>query len=144
MGKSLIITEKPSVAVEFAKVLQVSGRKDGYIENDKYVITWCVGHLVGMVYPESYDEKYKKWKLEDLPFLPRDYKYDVIENVKKQYDMQTSTAYTGQVTREKKVRPSKKISVILAEYVRAWKNFVYGLTPRQKKKSFVASRKQSQ
>lgn len=87
MGKSLIITEKPSVAVEFAKVLQVSGRKDGYIENDKYVITWCVGHLVGMVYPESYDEKYKKWKLEDLPFLPRDYKYDVIENVKKQYDI---------------------------------------------------------
>ena len=87
MGKSLIITEKPSVAVEFAKVLQVSGRKDGYIENDKYVITWCVGHLVGMVYPESYDEKYKKWKLEDLPFLPRDYKYDVIENVKKQYEI---------------------------------------------------------
>lgn len=87
MGKSLIITEKPSVAVEFAKVLQVSGRKDGYIENDKYVITWCVGHLVGMVYPESYDEKYKKWKLEDLPFLPRDYKYDVIKDVAKQYDI---------------------------------------------------------
>ena len=87
MGKSLIITEKPSVAVEFAKVLQVSGRKDGYIENDKYVITWCVGHLVGMVYPEAYDEKYKKWKLEDLPFLPKDYKYDVIKEVAKQYDI---------------------------------------------------------
>ena len=86
MGKSLIITEKPSVAVEFAKVLQVSGRKDGYIENDKYVITWCVGHLVGMVYPESYDEKYKKWKLEELPFLPKDYKYDVIKEVAKQYE----------------------------------------------------------
>jgi len=87
MGKSLIITEKPSVAVEFAKVLQVSGRKDGYIENDKYVITWCVGHLVGMVYPEAYDEKYKKWRLEDLPFLPKDYKYDVIKEVAKQYDI---------------------------------------------------------
>ncbi len=87
MGKSLIITEKPSVAVEFAKVLQVSGRKDGYIENQEYVITWCVGHLVGLVYPESYDEKYKKWKLEDLPFLPKDYKYDVIKEVKKQYDI---------------------------------------------------------
>lgn len=87
MGKSLIITEKPSVAVEFAKVLQVSGRKDGYIENQDYVITWCVGHLVGLVYPESYDEKYKKWKLEDLPFLPKDYKYDVIKDVKKQYDI---------------------------------------------------------
>ena len=87
MGKSLIITEKPSVAQEFAKVLQVSGRRDGYIENSEYVITWCVGHLVGLVYPESYDEKYKKWKLEDLPFLPKDYKYDVIKDVKKQYDI---------------------------------------------------------
>ncbi len=87
MGKSLIITEKPSVAQEFAKVLHVSGRKDGYIENENYVITWCVGHLVGLVYPESYDEKYKKWKLEDLPFLPKDYKYDVIKEVSKQYDI---------------------------------------------------------
>uniref|UniRef100_UPI004056AC1F DNA topoisomerase n=1 Tax=Agathobacter sp. TaxID=2021311 RepID=UPI004056AC1F len=87
MGKSLIITEKPSVAQEFAKVLHVSGRKDGYIENGEYVITWCVGHLVGLVYPESYDERYKKWRLEDLPFLPETYKYDVIENVKKQYDI---------------------------------------------------------
>jgi len=87
MGKSLIITEKPSVAQEFAKVLRVSGRKDGYIENENYVITWCVGHLVGLVYPESYDEKYKKWRLEDLPFLPKDYKYDVIKEVSKQYDI---------------------------------------------------------
>ena len=87
MGKSLIITEKPSVAQEFAKVLRVSGRKDGYIENNEYVITWCVGHLVGLVYPESYDMKYKKWKLEDLPFLPQEYKYDVIKEVSKQYDV---------------------------------------------------------
>ncbi len=87
MGKSLIITEKPSVAQEFAKVLHVSGRKDGYIENAEYVITWCVGHLVGLVYPESYDEKYKKWRLEDLPFLPENYKYGVIQDVKKQYDI---------------------------------------------------------
>ena len=87
MGKSLIITEKPSVARDFAQVLGVSGRQDGYIENEKYVITWCVGHLVEMVYPEVYDERYKKWKLEDLPFLPRDYKYDVIPSVSKQYDI---------------------------------------------------------
>ena len=87
MGKSLIITEKPSVAREFAMVLKVNGRQDGYIENQDYVITWCVGHLVGLVYPESYDMKYKQWKLEDLPFLPRDYKYDVIADVKKQYDI---------------------------------------------------------
>ncbi len=87
MGKSLIITEKPSVARDFAQVLGVSGRQDGYIENETYVITWCVGHLVEMVYPEVYDERYKKWKLEDLPFLPRDYKYDVIPSVRKQYDI---------------------------------------------------------
>ena len=87
MGKSLIITEKPSVAQEFARVLRVSGRNDGYIENQDYVISWCVGHLVGLVYPEEYDMKYKKWKLEDLPFLPKDYKYDVIKDVRKQYDI---------------------------------------------------------
>ena len=87
MGKSLIITEKPSVAREFATVLKVNGRQDGYIENQDYVITWCVGHLVGLVYPEAYDIKYKKWKLEDLPFLPKDYKYDVIEDVRKQYNI---------------------------------------------------------
>lgn len=87
MGKKLIITEKPSVAQEFARVLHVSGRRNGYLENDQYVITWCVGHLVEMVYPEDYDEKYRKWKLEDLPFLPETYKYHVIENVKGQYDI---------------------------------------------------------
>ena len=95
MGKSLIITEKPSVAQEFAKVLKVSGRQDGYIENQEYVITWCVGHLVGLVYPEDYDIKYKKWKLEDLPFLPKEYKYDVISNVRKQY-----TIVNGMLHRE--------------------------------------------
>ena len=87
MGKKLIITEKPSVAQEFARVLHVSGRRNGYLENDQYVITWCVGHLVEMVYPEDYDEKYRKWKLEDLPFLPATYKYHVIENVRGQYDI---------------------------------------------------------
>ena len=87
MAKSLIITEKPSVAQEFARILGVSGRNDGYIENSDYVITWCVGHLVEMVYPEEYDEKYKKWRVEDLPFLPRDYKYNVIPAVSKQYDI---------------------------------------------------------
>lgn len=87
MPKSLIITEKPSVAQEFARILRVSGRNDGYIENSEYVITWCVGHLVEMVYPEEYDEKYKRWKLEDLPFLPRDYKYHVIPAVSKQYEI---------------------------------------------------------
>lgn len=87
MGKKLIITEKPSVAQDFAKVFQVSGRNSGYIENQEYVITWCVGHLVEMVYPEEYDSRYKKWMLEDLPFLPETYKYGVIKSVKQQYDI---------------------------------------------------------
>lgn len=87
MGKKLIITEKPSVAQDFAKVFGVSGRNSGYIENDTYVITWCVGHLVEMVYPEEYDIKYKKWMLKDLPFLPETYKYGVIENVRQQYNI---------------------------------------------------------
>lgn len=87
MGKKLIITEKPSVAQDYAKVFQVSGKHNGYIENNTYVITWCVGHLVEMVYPEEYDIRYKKWVLQDLPFLPETYKYGVIKNVKQQYDI---------------------------------------------------------
>lgn len=86
MGKKLIITEKPSVARDFARVLGVDGRGNGYIENNEYVISWCVGHLVEMLYPESYDERYKKWRLEDLPFLPKEYKYGVIDSVKQQYE----------------------------------------------------------
>ncbi len=87
MGKKLIITEKPSVAQDYAKVFQVSGKHNGYIENNTYVITWCVGHLVEMVYPEEYDIRYKKWMLQDLPFLPEKYKYGVIKNVRQQYDI---------------------------------------------------------
>ena len=87
MSKKLIITEKPSVAMDFARVLNVSsgGRRNGYLESDKYVISWCYGHLVQMVYPENYDAKYKSWKLEDLPFLPKEYKYGVVESAKDQY-----------------------------------------------------------
>ncbi|MBQ6441788.1 MAG: type IA DNA topoisomerase [Lachnospiraceae bacterium] len=86
MGKTLIITEKPSVAREYAAILKVQGSYKGYIENDSYVITWCVGHLIEMSYPEKYDEKYAKWKMEDLPFLPDTYRYAVISNVKEQYE----------------------------------------------------------
>ena len=87
MGKNLIITEKPSVAQEFAKVLHVNGRGDGYIENQDYVISWCVGHLVGLVYPESYDIKYKNGNWKTFRFCQKDYKYDVIPSVRKQYDI---------------------------------------------------------
>lgn len=85
VSKKLIITEKPSVARDFARVLGVSGRGNNCIENSDYVITWCVGHLVEMVYPEEYDIRYKKWRLEDLPFLPEKYKYDVIKRSADQY-----------------------------------------------------------
>ncbi len=85
MGKTLVITEKPSVAREYASILNVRGRSDGFLENDSFCITWCVGHLIEMCYPEKYDEKYKRWRMEDLPFLPAEYKYEVIDSVKKQY-----------------------------------------------------------
>ncbi|MGP1611504.1 MAG: DNA topoisomerase [Catonella sp.] len=87
MGKTLIITEKPSVAGEYADILGVPKRGQGAYGNGNYIITWCVGHLIEMCYPGDYDEKYNKWKLEDLPFLPQTYKYAVIPNVKKQYDI---------------------------------------------------------
>ena len=90
MGKKLIITEKPSVARDFARVLKVSGNKNGYIENNEYVVSWCYGHLVQMVYPEEYDTKYSKWRLEDLPFLPQTYKYGVVESAKDQYKVVNS------------------------------------------------------
>lgn len=87
MTKNLLITEKPSVAMEFAKVLKCGGnRKDGYIESDSWIITWCVGHLVTMSYPEKYDENLKFWRLDTLPFMPKEYKYEVIPNVEKQFN----------------------------------------------------------
>ena len=86
MGKKLIITEKPSVAREFAKALNQNMKsKDGYIESDDYIITWCVGHLVTMSYPDAYDEALKRWSMDTLPFIPTEYKYEIIENVKKQF-----------------------------------------------------------
>ena len=86
--KNILITEKPSVAMEFSKVLKENGiRKNGYIESTNWVITWCVGHLVTMSYPEKYDEKLKYWRLDTLPFMPKEYKYEIIPNVEKQYNI---------------------------------------------------------
>ena len=91
MGKSLYIAEKPSVAQEFAKALHINTqRKDGYLESAEAIVTWCVGHLVTMSYPEEYDARYKKWRLDTLPFLPKDFKYQVIDGVKKQYKIVSS------------------------------------------------------
>lgn len=88
MGKALYISEKPSVATEFAKALHINGRaNNGYLESEEAVVTWCVGHLVTMSYPERYDASYKKWALETLPFLPKDFLYEVIPGVKKQFEV---------------------------------------------------------
>ena len=88
MGKKLLITEKPSVAMEFAKALKLnSTRKNGYLESPNWIITWCVGHLVTMSYPDKYDEKLKFWRLDTLPFIPKDWKYEIIPAVENQFNI---------------------------------------------------------
>ena len=91
MGKNLFIAEKPSVAREFARALKQNMKnQNGYMESEDAIVTWCVGHLVTMSYPEVYDEKYKKWSLDTLPFLPKEWKYEVIGSVKEQYTVVSS------------------------------------------------------
>ena len=88
MGKKLLITEKPSVAMEFAKALKINtNRKNGYLESEDWIITWCVGHLVTMSYPEKYDENLKFWRLDTLPFIPKEWKYEIIPAVQKQFNI---------------------------------------------------------
>ena len=87
MSKKLLVTEKPSVAMEFAKALKIrTQRKNGYLESDEWLITWCVGHLVTMSYPDKYDEKLKFWRLDTLPFIPEEWKYEVIPQVENQFN----------------------------------------------------------
>lgn len=83
----LVITEKPSVAMSIAKVLGVKNKQNGYMEGNGYIISWCVGHLVGLVSPEIYDEKYKRWNIEDLPIFPKEFKHYVLPKVKKQFSI---------------------------------------------------------
>ena len=91
MGKALYIAEKPSVAMEFAKALKISAkRRDGYMESEEAVITWCVGHLVTMSYPEEYDPALKRWSMETLPFIPKEFKYEIIPGVEKQFKIVSS------------------------------------------------------
>ena len=88
MGKKLLITEKPSVAMEFSKALKLNAkRNDGYLESENWIITWCVGHLVTMSYPEKYDENLKFWRLDTLPFIPKEWKYEIIPAVQKQFNI---------------------------------------------------------
>jgi len=83
----LVIAEKPSVAVSLAKVLDASQRKDGYLEGNGWVVSWCIGHLVELDPPESYDERYGKWRLEDLPIIPEKWKYAVSPATGKQFSV---------------------------------------------------------
>lgn len=88
MGKSVFIAEKPSVAKEFAKALKYNMKnRDGFLESDEAIVTWCVGHLVTMSYPEAYDEKYRRWSLNTIPFIPEEFKYEVIGSVRKQFQI---------------------------------------------------------
>ena len=83
----LVIAEKPSVAMSIAKVIGAKNKKDGYYEGNDYRVSWCVGHLVQMANPDSYDEKYKKWRIEDLPIIPKEYKYEIVNPTKKQFNI---------------------------------------------------------
>ncbi len=99
MGKSLFIAEKPSVAREFASALKINTRsRDGYLESETAIVTWCVGHLVTMSYPEVYDERYKRWSFDTIPFLPKEFKYEVIDSSRKQYDIVSSLMKRADVT----------------------------------------------
>ncbi|MDE5590336.1 MAG: type IA DNA topoisomerase, partial [Acetatifactor sp.] len=99
MGKSLFIAEKPSVAREFANALKIkTSSRDGYLESETAIVTWCVGHLVTMSYPEVYDEKYKRWSFDTIPFLPEKFRYEVIESSRKQYGIVSSLMKRPDVT----------------------------------------------
>ncbi|MCR4693957.1 MAG: topoisomerase C-terminal repeat-containing protein [Pseudobutyrivibrio sp.] len=129
MGKKLIITEKPSVAFDFARVLNVSGpRNNGYIENADYVVSWCYGHLVQMVYPEEYDIKYKSWNLDDLPFLPTDYKYGVVESSKDQYKVVNSLLHREDIDTVYWAGDSGKEGQTIEENIRNYGGVREGMT----------------
>lgn len=99
MGKNLFIAEKPSVAKEFANALKISATsRNGYLESESAIVTWCVGHLVTMSYPEVYDEKYRRWSFDTIPFLPAEFKYEIIESSRKQFEIVTALMKRPDVT----------------------------------------------
>ena len=144
MAKALFIAEKPSVAQEFAKALgETMRRGDGFVESDSYVVTWCVGHLVTMSYPEVYDPKYKRWSLSTLPFLPDNFLYEVIPGVKKQYtDRKRSAEPAGRGYDLRLYRLGAGGRVYLppggadGRRERERRGSVSGSIPRQKKRSY--------
>nr|MCR5748191.1 DNA topoisomerase III [Lachnospiraceae bacterium] len=131
MGKTLIITEKPSVAREYSAILDVKGKGEGLIENDKYVITWCVGHLVEMSYPDAYDEKYKKWNLQDLPFLPEEYKYAVIKNTNSQYKVVNRCLHREDISEVLWAGDSGREGQVIEELIRRYGGVRNGMIERR-------------
>ena len=85
--RTLVISEKPSVAISISKVLGATKKKDGYYEGNGYIVSWCIGHLIQMANPERYDEKYAKWNIKDLPIIPKEYKYETAKSTKKQFNI---------------------------------------------------------
>ena len=149
MGKQVFIAEKPSVAREFAKALKYNMKsRDGYMESDEAIVTWCVGHLVTMSYPEAYDEKWKRWTIEPLPFIPKEFKYEVIDGVKKQFQIVSGILNRPDVDIIYVCTDSGREGEYIYRLVehagtcdRARKEDVSGSIPRRKKKSCVASGK---
>ena len=131
MSKKLFIAEKPSVAKEFAKTLGVSGNAgQGYMESQDYIVTWCVGHLVTMSYPDAYDKALKKWTLQTLPFLPEKFLYELIPDVKTQFNI-----VAGLLNRE-------DVSTIYV-CTDSGREGEYGLIPKRKRRSSAALPKQN-
>lgn len=136
MSKFLLIAEKPSVAMEFAKVLGVQGqRRNGYLESEKGVVTWCVGHLVTMSYPEAYDEKLKRWTLDTLPFLPKEYKYEVIPAVKNQFEVLSSLLRRKDISTIYVCTDSGREG----EYIYRLVDLMVGVTDKEKKRVWIDS-----
>ena len=151
MAKRVFIAEKPSVAQEFARILKVNGRRgDGYLESEDTIVTWCVGHLVTMSYPEVYDAALKKWSLDTLPFLPEKFLYEVIPGVKKQFDTvsyllnreDVDTIYICTDSGREGEYIYRLVDQ-MAQVSANKRNFVCGLIPRRKKKYYAESERQS-
>ena len=143
MGKNLFIAEKPSVAREFANALKYNMRsKDGYLESEEAIVTWCVGHLVTMSYPEVYDEKFKRWSFETLPFLPAEFKYEVIENARKQYTIVSSLLNREDVSTIYVCTDSGREGEYIYRLVEQMAGVQeYGSIPRRRRRSYVGSGK---
>lgn len=131
MGKTLIITEKPSVAGEYAAILGVPKKGKGAYQGGDYIITWCVGHLIEMSYPEKYDAKYAKWRLEDLPFLPETYQYDVISSVKEQYEVVHRLMNSPEVTEILYASDSGREGEVIIRLIRNYGGVKTGITERR-------------